>query len=285
MIRPTLQIVILAAILIAGAAAPRKIAAMGGGAGMGTGGIGGIDISGVSTGAAGSTDEAISGMGRHMEMGPHMTMTNPRARTPADIARAGQIIRVMRTQLSKYRDYKVAEADGYLPYMESVPQDVYHFTNASQTRAEWLGDIDLKRPGSLLYEKKSFTGYQLVGAMYSAPATDTPEQLDRIIPLGLTRWHQHTNICLPAGISEDDVMNGRIMPHPDAASIGAGRHMDPRLGYFADPRFGFTGTIADAGACEAVGGNFRPRIFGWMVHVYPFAGTDDLKVAFSMDAP
>jgi hypothetical protein len=45
------------------------------------------------------------------------------------------------------------------------------------------------------------------------------------------------------------------------------------------------GTIADAGECEAVGGNFHPQIFGWMVHVYPFAGTDDLKVAFGMDAP
>ena len=281
-----LQIVISAAILVGIAAAPRDIAAMGGGgAGMGTGNIGGIDISGVSTGAAGSTDEAISGMGRHMEMGPHMKMTELRAPTPADTQRAQVIIRTMREQLSKYQDYKLAEANGYQPYMESIPQDVYHFTNAEQTRAEWLGDVDLMRPGSLLYEKKTFGGYRLVGAMYSAPANYTPAQLDRIIPLGLTRWHQHVNICLPAGISEDDVMNGRIAVHPTAAAIGAGRHRDPRLGYFADPRFGFVGTIADAGACDAVGGSFHPLIFGWMVHVYPFAGTDDLKVAFGMDAP
>jgi hypothetical protein len=283
--RLALQIVIFGATLLGMAAAPSNIAAMGGAGGMGSGNIGGIDVGGVPTGAAGSTDETISGMGRHMDMGPHMTMTNLRALTPADSQRAQQIIRIMRDQLSKYQDYKAAEADGYLPYMESVPQDVYHFTNAEQTRTEWLGDIDLKRPGSLLYEKKTFGGYQLVGAMYSAPANYTPEQLDRIIPLGLTRWHQHINICLPVGISEDDVMNGRITPHPNAASIGAGRHMDPRLGYFADPRFGFTGTIADPGACEAAGGTFHPLIFGWMVHVYPFAGTDDLKVAFGMDAP
>ena len=257
----------------------------GGGAGMGTGNIGGIDISGVSTGAAGSTDEAISGMGRHMEMGPHMKMTELRAPTPADTQRAQVIIRTMREQLSKYQDYKLAEANGYQPYMESIPQDVYHFTNAEQTRAEWLGDVDLMRPGSLLYEKKTFGGYRLVGAMYSAPANYTPAQLDRIIPLGLTRWHQHVNICLPAGISEDNVMNGRIAVHPTAAAIGAGRHRDPRLGYFADPRFGFVGTIADAGACDAVGGSFHPLIFGWMVHVYAFAGTDDLKAAFGMDAP
>ena len=93
------------------------------------------------------------------------------------------------------------------------------------------------------------------------------------------------NICLPPGISEGDVMNGRTMPRLNAAAVGAGQHADPRLGYFSDPRFGFTGTIADAASCEAVGGNFHPLIFGWMVHVYPFAGTDDLKVAFGMDAP
>ena len=121
--------------------------------------------------------------------------------------------------------------------------------------------------------------------MYSAPPNYTPEQLDKIIPLGLTRWHAHTNICLPPGISENDVMSGNIMPHASAANLGGGRHTDPRAGYFADQRFGFMGTIADAGACEAVGGNFHPQIFGWMVHVYPFAGTDDLKVAFGMDAP
>ena len=282
-IRPLL-FVLSAGAMIGAALTPRAIG-MGGGGGMASGNIGGIDIGGVSTGAAGSTDEAISGMGRHMETGPHLIMTDPRPLTAADTQRGQQIIGILREQLAKYQDYKVAEADAYLPYMESVPQDVYHFTNARQTRAEWLGDIDLKRPGSLLYQRKSLRGYQLVGAMYSAPATWTPPQLDKIIPLGLTRWHQHVNICLPAGISEDDLMNGRTQPRLTAASIGAGRHIDPRLGYYGDPRFGFAGVIADAAACEAVGGNFHPLVFGWMVRVYPFSGSDDLKVAFSMDAP
>jgi hypothetical protein len=123
----------------------------------------------------------------------------------------------------------------------------------------------------LLYEKKTFGGYQLVGAMYSAPAPYTPEQLDQIIPLGLTRRHEHTNICLRPGITEADVTEGRITPHLNAAAVGAGRHSDPRFGYFADPCFGFMGSIADASSCEAIGGNFHPLIFGWMVHVSPFA--------------
>jgi hypothetical protein len=261
-----------------------------GGMGMGMGGGGSANPGGMYTGdtsgnLGGSGTGAVSGMGKHMDMGPHMTMTTMRAATPADTARAQQIILVMREQLVRYHDYKVAESDGYLPYMETVPQDVYHFTNKPQTQAEYLGDVDLKHPGSLLYEKKSVGGYQLVGAMYSAPPNYTPDQLDKLIPLGVARWHAHTNICLPAGISEEDVMDGRITPHLNAATVGEGRHSDPRFGYFVDPRFGFMGTIAEAGECTAAGGNFHPQIFGWMVHVYPFAGTDDLKVAFGMDAP
>ncbi len=248
----------------------------------------GMDMSNDSAASGDAGSGAVGGMGKHLSMGAHMTMTKLRAPTAEDSARAAVILQTMREQLSKYQDYKVAEADGYEPFMESVPQDVYHFSSKPATQAEYLGDVDLKRPGSLLYEKKTFGGYKLVGAMYSAPPTYTPEQLDQIIPLGLARWHAHTNICLPAGLTEADVMEGRIMPahhRMSAEDRGTFHRSDPRLGYFADPRFGFTGTIWQAGECEAVGGTFHPQIFGWMVHVYPFAGTDDVKVAFGMDAP
>jgi hypothetical protein len=283
--RPLL-FVAFAVALVGGLAFSSELAAMGGGA-MPSGGasMGGMNMGGESGVSGDTSSGAVSGMGKHMDMGPHMTMTSMRAATPADTERAQQIIETMRTQLARYQDYKLAEADGYLPYMETVPQDVFHFSSKQQTQAEDLGDVDLNHPGSLLYEKKTFGGYKLVGAMYSAPPNYTPDQLDKIIPLGLTRWHAHTNICLPAGITQDDVMSGKITPHLNAATVGTGRHTDPRVGYFADPRFGFMGTISDAGACEAVGGNFHSQIFGWMVHVYPFAGTDDLKVAFGTDAP
>lgn len=245
----------------------------------------GMDMS-ADAGGSGNDLGPVAGMGKHMDMGAHMTMTPGRNATSEDSAHAAQIIQTMREQLSKYQDYKVAEADGYQPFMESLPQDVYHFVNQQLTQAEYLGDPDLNHPGSLLYEKKTFGGYKLVGAMYSAPASDTPEQLDKIIPLGLTHWHAHTNICLPQGITEDDVLAGRLTPaHANAASVGNGKHSDPRLGYYSDPRFGFNGTIIAAADCEAAGGTFHPQIFGWMVHVYPFAGTDDTKVAFGMDAP
>src|SRR5690242_17030683 len=148
------------------------------------------DMEGMDMGGSGgdsSNSGAFSQMGKHMDMGPHMTMTPVRATSPQDTARAQQILGEMREKLAKYQDYKAAEADGYLPYMESVPQDVYHFANQQQTAAEYLGDIDIARPGSLLYEKKTFGGYRLVGAMYSAPASYAPEQLDNVIPLGIAR--------------------------------------------------------------------------------------------------
>jgi hypothetical protein len=248
-----------------------------------------------SNGDSGGTG-AMGQMGAHMKMSDHMTMTESRAMTPADTQRGEQIIATMRAKLAKYEDYKAAIADGYVPYMETVPQDVYHFSNRAATVAEYMGDFDLVRPGSLLYEKKTFGGYKLVGAMYDAPAADTPEQLDALIPLGLSHWHAHTNICLPRGVTEADVMNGNVGNHmrPDIASAidppqhgmsrGAGDAARLRYGYLADPRFGFTGTISDQADCEAAGGNFHKQIFGWMIHVYPFA-SDDLKVAFSTEAP
>jgi hypothetical protein len=160
-----------------------------------------------------------------------------------------------------------------------------------------MGDFDLARPGSLLYEKKTFGGYKLVGAMYDAPAADTPDQLDALIPLSLSHWHAHTNICLPNGVTEADVINGNVAARmrPDISSAarapgefgrggGAGDAERMRVGYLADPRFGFTGTISNQADCEAADGNFHKQIFGWMIHVYPFA-SEDLKVAFSLAAP
>lgn len=250
------------------------------------------DMQGMDMGGD-SSNSAFNQMGKHMEMGPHMTMTPMRAATPADTQRAEEILEKVRTALAKYKDYKAAEADGYEPFMESVPQDVYHFANRQQTGAEYLGDIDLAHPGSLLYEKKTFGGYKLVGVMYSAPPDYTPEQLDKIIPLGIAQWHAHTNICLPAGVTVQDVMNGRVMPpRPDVTSVSEMNHgrsasngdaMRMRMGYVADDRFGFQGTIADQATCESSSGDFQKQIFGWMVHVYPFS--DDLKASFGQEAP
>src|SRR5579862_3107727 len=255
------------------------------------------DMDDMDSGSDSGGTGAMGQMDSHMKMSDHMTMTETRPMTPADTQRGEQIVATMRAKLAKYEDYKVAIADGYVPYMESVPQDVYHFANRVWTASEYMGDFDLAHPGSLLYEKKTFGGYKLVGAMYDAPAGDTPEQLDALIPLSLSHWHAHTNICLPRGVSEADVINGNVgnnmrpdissasnAPHEFGRSSGSGDSLRRRYGYLADPRFGFTGTISDEAECESAGGTFHKQIFGWMIHVYPFA-SDDLKVAFSLDVP
>ena len=36
------------------------------------------------------------------------------------------------------------------------------------------------------------------------------------------------------------------------------------------PRFGPRGSIDSEAGCSAAGGRWRPQLFGWMVHVYPF---------------
>ncbi len=243
----------------------------------------------VSDDAAGGS--ATDQMGKHMHAGPHMTMTDPRPVTPADVGRGQEILKTMRAALAKYEDSNTAIADGYVPFMPSVPQDVYHFANREFGAAEYAGNFDLAKPGSLLYSRKTFGGYRLVGAMYSAPAEDSLSQLDEMIPLGLAQWHAHTNICLPQGVTMADVFNGDVRNAAHGAALipraGVDRvssAMRMRLGYLADDRFGFEGKISDTAECESVGGTFHKQIFGWMVHVYPFAG-DDLKVAFGHDAP
>ncbi|MGH7865743.1 MAG: hypothetical protein ACREQB_12190 [Candidatus Binataceae bacterium] len=233
-----------------------------------------------------STQSATGSMSGKLAENNHMTMTPPRQVAPADVERGNEILRVMRDQLSKYRDSQLAIADAYIPFMPTIPQDVFHFSSREITTAEYLGDFDLVRPGSLLYKKKTFGGYELIGAMYSAPMNATPEQLDKLIPLSLSQWHAHTSICLPQGVTLQDTMNGVMPMRPDIHSTGnaARGGVRARFGYLADGRFGFAGTIASEPECNAVSGSFHHQIFGWMVHVYPFSG-DDFKVAFGHAVP
>jgi hypothetical protein len=236
-------------------------------------------------------DSAPNAMGIQMCTGPHMTVTQSRPQTPQDLERAHDVIETLRRVLGKYRDSRVALSEGYQIFLPTVPQEVYHFTDYSAAQQEYMGNSDPARPGSLLYVKNSSGDYVLVGAMYSAPPEYTPDQLDAIIPLSVAHWHAHTNICLPNGITLDDVLRGDVgashidepgmLPVSSSASAPA---INQRLGFLADGRFGFTGKIADAAECQAAGGHLLKQAFGWMVHVYPFNG-DDLKVAFGMGVP
>jgi hypothetical protein len=232
-------------------------------------------------------------MGAHMHAGPHMRFTDARAATDDDRKRAEELLHRLREGLGRYANSDAAVAEGYQPFLPTVPQDVYHFVSYPETAREYAGGFDALRPGSLLYAKRAGR-YQLVGVMYSAPATATPDDLDRRVPLGVARWHAHVNVCLPAGITLEDLTRGEIgagNPHLAGAlqptsglSRGVAEQLNRRYGFMADGRFGFEGRIATAEDCGAAGGSFLPQAWGWMVHVYPFARTD-LAAAFGMDVP
>ena len=189
-----------------------------------------------------SSMHMADGMAGHSAMSAHMAWSDTRPATDADRERAREIVKTLQAALAKYKDYHVAETDGFKPFHPELRQDIYHFTRW-QNGLKAAFTFDPAEPTSLLYRKTSDGGYELVGAMYTAPRRFDEDQLDERVPLSIAAWHEHVNICLP-----------------------------PKSAYATSDwkKFGFRGTIATASECEASGGIFHPVIFNWMVHVYPF---------------
>jgi len=179
----------------------------------------------------------------HMDMGPHMKMTDLRPAKPGDAERAQKVAEAARKVCEKYTDYHVALADGFRIFLPNVPQKIYHFTNYAYGR-EAQSEFNPEHPTSLLYEKHG-EDYKLVGVMYTAPRSFTEDELDQRIPLSVAQWHEHVNFC--------------------RAPLG---HVMESFG--PNPRFGFKGSISTKEACDAAGGRFIPVVLNWMVHVYPF---------------
>ena len=176
----------------------------------------------------------------------HMKWTAVRPANARDAERADHIVQVLREALEKYRDYHVALEEGFVPMHPERKPRHYHFANKAR-RVLARTRFDAGQPTSLLY-KNTGDGYELEGAMYTAPRGMTEDQLNERIPLSVARWHAHVNICLS----------------PD----GSGRRLTRR-------QFGFKGRIADESECRQAGGNFVPQAGGWMIHVYPFEATPE----------
>lgn len=192
-----------------------------------------------------STDVAMAG---HLRDGAHMRLTPARVASYADSLRADSIAFVLRDAIAKYRDVRLAEADGYRIFAPGVPQRIYHFTRwENAVRAELT--FDAARPTSLLYTKDSAGHFQLIGAMYTAPARSSNDELNARVPLGIARWHLHTDICVPR----------RPRDRSEWARTRNGL-----------PLFGPASPIATEAECRAVGGRFRERVFNWMVHANVF---------------
>ena len=193
----------------------------------------------------------------HMRMGP------TRLATTADSARAAAIVVATRSALSQYVDVKAAERDGYHRNMPSVEdQPIYHYNNLPNFGAAERGEFDVAKPVSLLYKKDDRGQLRLIGAMYATGAS-RPEELDALLPTSMAHWHEHVNLCYPGG-----PLTRYLSPELDARTV-----------FWVKLFF----SITSAGACEAAGGHFVDVDFGWMAHVYMFAGSDDPKVIWDTD--
>jgi len=180
---------------------------------------------------------------KHMDMGPHMKMTELRPAKPGDRERAEKIVAELRQSIAKYQDYHAALDDGYKIFLPNVKMPMKHFTNWNYA-VEALFRFNPDHPTSLLYEQHGDT-YKLIGAMYTAPKRYTEDDLDKRVPLSVAQWHEHVNLCKPPKGQERDMLS-------------------------AHARFGLRGSITTKQECEAAGGTFYPIIYNWMVHVYPF---------------
>ena len=190
----------------------------------------------------------------HMQLTP----TPTRPATSADSARARAVVAALRSALARYEDPAAAEADGYRLFLPNVKhQRVYHYTHYGRAFKEAFR-FDPAQPTSILYRETANGRHVLVGAMYTAPARTSAEELDKRIPLSLARWHEHVNWCVP--------------PRGEESRWTATRG--------GAPLFGPQSPVATRAACDSVGGVFHERIFGWMVHVNTDAG-DDLERVFA----
>ena len=172
---------------------------------------------------------------------PHLQGTTRRPPDEADRRHAEEIVLQLRAALKKYKDYRVAEQEGYRPFLPGAELPLHHFTN---DRFSLIGSLWFRpsKPASLIY-KKTKQGYELLGALFTASQFATEAELDRRVPLSVARWHAHRNLCMP--------------PQSDPPGVDW-------------TQFGFEGAIATEQDCAGAGGTFYPQMFGWMLRVYPF---------------
>jgi hypothetical protein len=209
----------------------------------------------------GSADHAAhEAMAGKMVESAHMRMTPMRPRTDADSIRAMAIADTLRHALEKYSDPAAAERDGFRLFMPQMKnQKIYHYTKWANALGEAFR-FDPAKPTSILYKNDGSGHKQLVGAMYTMPKRTTPADLDKRIPLSVTQWHLHTNLCMPPRGEEQRY-----------ATLRDGK-----------PLFGLAGSITTKEACDAENGRFTDVLFGWMVHANVFEGTD-LKSVWGHD--
>lgn len=199
----------------------------------------------------GMTDQAM-GMSADENMMKHMRLTPIRPATHDDSLRATKLADDLKQAIAKYQDTSAAVADGYRMFAPNIKnQRVYHFTNYGHAFMAAFR-FDPAKPTSILYKRGDDGRLHLVGAMYTMPKRASLERLNARVPLGIARWHQHVNWCIPPKGQES-------------------RFLERRQGA---PVFGPESPIATKAECDAVGGRFVDIFGGWMVHANVYEGHD-----------
>ena len=204
-----------------------------------------------SASMAGMTDAAMN-TPADRNMAKHMRLTPSRPATHDDTLRATKLADELRRSIAKYQDTSAAVADGYRMFAPNIKnQRVYHFTNYGRAFMAAFR-FDPTKPTSILYKRADDGRLYLVGAMYTMPKRASLDRLNDRVPLGIARWHQHVNWCLPPKGQES-----RLAERRDG-----------------EPVFGPESPIATRAECDAVGGRFFANLGGWMVHANVYEGRD-----------
>ena len=186
-----------------------------------------------------------------VQMDPHVLMTRTAPPRPGDRDRAEALAERVRRAIEPFQDVRAAEAAGYRAFPPNPTRDiaVVHFVHRGLSEQE-AERVDPDRPGALLYEWQG-DRLRLLGAMFTAPAEADLAEMDARVPLSVTQWHLHQNVCVPRPLWDADAWGRRLA---SGAAV-----------------FGPESPIATEAACRREGGRFLPTVFGWMVHLNVFA--------------
>lgn len=151
---------------------------------------------------------APSHSGTAMPAGMHHEPPTGAAVSYAELKDTVTELDAARRGTEKYKDVRLAEADGYRAYGPDVPGMGIHYV-----REHGNDGFALERPGILLYEKDASVpgGLALVGVSYLFKAAEGSDgqPVNAPFPKGLAKWHRHENICVlpdrstPPGLTEE----------------------------------------------------------------------------------
>ena len=193
----------------------------------------------------------------------HLLTTDRRTASAADSLRGDELVVAIRDAIGKYSTTDRAVGDGYreLPDGDTTALAIVHFFNWRYAVEEAVR-FNPAKPAGLIY-RRGKSGYQLLGATYTAPGASTEEALDQRVPLSVAQWHQHVDLCVPK---------------PDDTARWS------ELGPDDKPVFGPASAIDTKAACDSVAGVFKPRVFGWMVEARVF-GSDNPDSIWGLGGP